>query len=341
MANQLYELTKIIQLTPREGTEEDKELTWLPVTCLDKQQNRVTVRMPYPRGDGDVVNTEECGICDGLGHVQHEICKACKGTGSAMCPTCGGTGSVGCDTCPTCHGTKHHGPCDNCGNKGYILVPSEDGEECEACGGTGYKAAGQGAIYIDDNGVVSLAYDEVTLGINPEGKLFAKVNAYVKLHENGGLAFDDTVEHGLYVKVDDSTIKIDDEGYIYIPNFVEQSVDESASLVVDAETEYGFDFYRFTIPEGFTSVKVHVDLGFNNPDYDNANTMTRFSLQLNDGDVGTYCIDNTVPYSMISFDKVIPAGTYVVGISTLSDDGGDDTFVIGSSVKWNVNVVSC
>ena len=345
MANQLYELTKIIQLKPKEGTEENKEqLTWLPVTCIDKNHNRVTVRLPYPRGDGDVVNTEECGICNGLGHVQHEICKACKGTGSAMCGTCGGTGKVGCDTCSTCHGTKHHGPCDQCACTGSITVPAEDGEECEACGGTGYKAAGLGALHIDENGVVTLNYDETTLGINTEGKLFAKVNVYVHLSDNSGLAFDDTDEHGLYVKVDNSTIKIDEEGFVYIPKFVEQSSDDSAQITVDEDTEYGFDFYRFRIPEGFTSAKVHITMDFCNPDFDNANTMTRFHLQFNDTTVETYCIDNTIPYSMVSFDKLMPAGTYTVGLSTWQDEENpdkDDTFVRGSVIKWNLNVVSC
>lgn len=77
-------LTKIWNLKPMAGTVDTEERPWLPVTKLDVNGKRITVRAPYPMGDYDdaVANPRQCETCygsgkDGLGND----CPDCDGTG--------------------------------------------------------------------------------------------------------------------------------------------------------------------------------------------------------------------------------------------------------------------
>lgn len=363
MATTLYDLTKIIQLKPREGTKEDRSITWLPVTCLDKHGKQVTVRLPYPRGEADVdhVTDEECSVCNGTGHLKKVSCSACNGTGEAICTRCKGSGQVNCKPCPVCHGTGHHGPCDQCQQNGYVMVPCDDCDiddnitcfKCDACDGTGYRGGGQGVIRVTNDGIITLEYDETTLGVNGDGKLYAKVNAFVKLKDKGGLAFDEDADgKPIYVMVDDETIKINDDGYLYVANYPHFDKQNSGSNDLDPA---GIDFPIIEIPEEFEKAKIHVSIDIRNPQYEDAADYTLFALQFNEETVAHYTYDQTMPCAMFNFDKIVNRDDYEDGmlqVSIAALDAGDETFADGgldddeefpakSTVTWNINAVSC
>ena len=364
---QQYSLAKIIQLKPREGTKEDRSITWLPVTCLDKNGKQVTVRLPYPRGEADVehVTDEECVVCNGTGHLKKVACSACNGTGEAICTRCKGSGQVNCKPCPVCHGTGHHGPCDQCQQNGYVMVPCDDCDvddnincfKCDACDGTGYRGGGRGVIRVNDDGIITLEYDETTLGVNGDGKLYAKVNAFVKLKEKGGLAFDEDADgKPIYVTVDDETIKLDENGYLYVANYPHFNTQTSGTTQpIDADSQAGVVFPAITIPEGFEKAKIHVTVDIRNPNYENATDYTLFDLQFNEETVSHYTYDQTMPCAMYCFDTIVDRSDFVDGVvrvgvvaldagdSSLVEGGldEDEVFPIGATITWNVNAVSC
>lgn len=100
---------------------------------------------------------DECGQCDGGGHVR---CDNCNGIGDMECDECEGDLEV---TCHFCDGDGKidgdDGPedCDECEGKGQ--------RECDECNGTGkvtcHVCGGDGDVYCDDcNGDGNLETDE-------------------------------------------------------------------------------------------------------------------------------------------------------------------------------------
>jgi hypothetical protein len=242
-------------------------------------------------------------------------------------------------------------PCDDCDIDDNITC-----FKCDACDGTGYRGGGRGVIRVNKDGIITLEYDETTLGVNGDGKLYAKVNAFVKLKDKGGLAFDeDDDEKPIYVMVDDETIKLDENGFLYVANYPHFNAQTSGTESIDEDSKAGMVFPPIEIPEGFEQAKIHVTIDIRNPHYENAADYTLFDLQFNEESVAHYTYDQTMPCAMYSFDKIVNRSDYEdgmlqVGIAALDAgdeslvDGGldeDEVFPTGAKVTWNINAVSC
>jgi hypothetical protein len=243
-------------------------------------------------------------------------------------------------------------PCDDCDIDDNITC-----FKCDACDGTGYRGGGQGVIRVTNDGIITLEYDETTLGVNGDGKLYAKVNAFVKLKDKGGLAFDEDADgKPIYVTVDDETIKLDENGFLYVANYPHYSFQNSDSTPIDSEeAQAGIDFGIIEIPEGFEQSKIHVTIDIRNPNYEKATDYTLFELQFNYETVAHYTYDQTMPCAMYSFDKIVNRSDYPDGmlqVSIAALDAGDDTFAdggldedevfpLGAKITWNINAVSC
>ena len=213
--------------------------------------------------------------------------------------------------------------CSACAGTGKTAT----GETCAVCNGTGVPCDDIGAISIDDSGVIHLQIDTVTMGINAEGKLFARL----KLKENGGL--DRDADDAVYVKVDDSTIKIDENGQLYavtIPPYTKSvtkvNVDPSASIPL------------FTVDDGVEKVKLHIAVDIKSRAYESANELTVFTLSAG-GTSAKYCWDKTVPYTMINFDTIVDVSSNKNIVMTLVPETGDN--FNHSELTVLANVISC
>lgn len=213
--------------------------------------------------------------------------------------------------------------CSACSGTGKTAT----GEKCAVCNGTGIPCDDIGAISVDDSGVIHLQIDTVTMGINAEGKLFARL----KLKENGGLERDE--DDAVYVKVDDSTIKIDENGQLYavtIPPF--------SKKVTKSITNTSAPISLFTVDDGIKKVKLHIALDIRSIAYDTANELTRFSVSVGDT-TANYCWDKTVPYTMINFDDLVdvPQSKNIAMTITVNPE---DNFS-GADITVIANVISC
>ncbi len=214
--------------------------------------------------------------------------------------------------------------CSACAGTGKTAT----GETCAVCNGTGVPCDDIGAISIDDSGVIHLQIDTVTMGINAEGKLFARL----KLKENGGLERD--ADDAVYVKVDDSTIKIDENGQLYavtIPPYT-----KSVTLV---DADPAVPITLFTVDANVEKVKLHISLDIKSTKYDTATELTRFDL-IAGGTTMTYCWDKTVPYTMINFDAIVDVSSNKNIVMTLDPVVYGDNFD-DSELTVLANVISC
>jgi hypothetical protein len=226
----------------------------------------------------------------------------------------------------------------------YMAVSQLDGAkiECAACAGTGKTATGKkcavcngtgvpcddiGAISIDDSGVIHLQIDTVTMGINAEGKLFARL----KLKENGGLERD--ADDAVYVKVDDSTIKIDENGQLYAVTI------QPYAEIFNEDVNPDEPITLFTVDDGVEQVKLHIAVDITSTKYDTATELTRFDLIVG-GTKMTYCWDKTVPYTMINFDAIVDVPSNKKIVMTLDPLVYGDNFN-DSKMKVLANVISC
>ena len=200
------------------------------------------------------------------------------------------------------------------------------GEKCAVCNGTGVPCDDIGAISIDDSGVIHLQIDTVTMGINAEGKLFARL----KLTENGGL--DRDADDAVYVKVDDSTIKIDENGQLYAV-----TIQPYAAIFKD-DVNPDVPITLFTVDDGVEKVKLHISVDITSTKYDTATELTRFDL-IAGGMTMTYCWDKTVPYTMINFDAIVVVPSNKNIVMTLNPKDGDN--FNDSVLTVNANVISC
>lgn len=168
MATELL-LTKIFEITPKEGLDEDKYRDWLPVTSLGVNDRRVTVRLPYPRGDFDKNYVKDD---DGNYHLD---CPA-----GSECDKCNGTGKVNGAECPVCHGvgsTKVEAGAITVAEDGTISLRIEDASIGITSDGRLYarsKIVENGGLAVDDNDKIYVTVDDTTLGINDDGQLYVK-----------------------------------------------------------------------------------------------------------------------------------------------------------------------
>ena len=347
--NELKYVT-IWKLKTREGATETESRDWLPVTHIDKIHGRITVKAPYPIGDYDVVTTESkaCETCEGLGYLQKVECPTCHDTHLMECPVCHGRQTAGCDTqelCAYCGGSGKV-PCETCysGAKEF-WVPADhctgDGcIPCPDCNGTGY-AGGGGVISVTPEGVITLRYDSVTLGITDDGKLFARL----KIKTNGGLDINDDNE--IFVKVDETTIRINDNGElesVYKP--FSASAAGQHDVTSGHEGTQSFTTGVVITDETINRVHAFLTLDIYYPDYETAHELTNLivSMQIGDGafeQVGTATWDLTVPYTMLNFDKVMERFVHDSPIVIKLEGEHGDHIYHNTSIKWTLNVVSC
>ena len=159
-------LTKIFELNPKDSLSEnvkyDVNLDWLPVTSLGVNNRRVTVRLPYPRGDFDINYVHED---DGTVHANSE-CEICNGTGvvnGEQCPVCDGTGSVGAGAITI--------------EDGVVSLRIDDASLGYTADGKLYarsKVAEKCGLAVNSDDQIYISLDDDTLGINEDGQLYVK-----------------------------------------------------------------------------------------------------------------------------------------------------------------------
>lgn len=192
-------ITQIYSLKSGAADQElGPELDWMPVTRQNSEQSdaRTTLRMPYPRGDGDA--EIECSVCHGTGVVSKLVevddhmertdveCDACAGTGIEP------SGAVHVD-----------------GN-GVVTVHT-DGR----------------SITVDSGKLTAHGTYEAGDGIDIDGEVIsAKIdNATIKLDENGNMAVGISAGDG--ISIDNGEISVVAGGGL--------KVDNKNRLVLDAD----------------------------------------------------------------------------------------------------------
>jgi hypothetical protein len=344
---------KIMRLPKIEGSTDTESRPWLPVSYIDSKERRVTARALYPMGDGDVEGTE-CPYCNGTGHVEAHKCLECNnGYITKVCPDCNGTGFVDgdCDLqeiCPTCHGEKEiTEKCPHCDGTGTVLEPSMDESdlECNMCHGTGVIGA-NGAITVDREGIISLRYDEVNLGIDDNGRIFARLKAK---DENGGLGVEriDGFDN-LYVKVDTTSIRINDNGYLEVVDYVKPYAESfSGGKYFDVEVPYQSAPYNLGVlnigDSAVHTVHAHLSVGIRNDEYMSAISLTRLKLKIGDKLSEVYCWDQTLPYTILNFDALLDLdsiGREVPVALALPREATVDSIPAHVQFSWTVNVSS-
>lgn len=336
---------------------DDESRPWMPVTYIDPtSNNRVTVRAPYPMGDGDETEVHTCPTCEGDGHVSIYICKTCGGSGQTLqdCPECNGTGFIDGDCtkgeCPNCAGSGHLKlDCLQCHGSGKIIEPSgESGTPCPTCGGTG-AISGAGPIHVTPNGIIQFRYDELTLGIDESGKVYARLKA----RKNGGL---DTITgeyNELYVKVDQKSIQVNpDTGCLEVIDYVKPYAEQfSNSVVFTQEIEYSSNPISLSDggkeiivnDEAVKKIHVHLSVGIRNDNYWSATSMTRLQMNVGGKLSEIFCWDQTIPYTIVNFDTFIDVSNErTVPVWLKFKEGAiDDSIPKDATFSWTANVTSC
>ena len=352
MAEMIYSLTKIIQLKPKAGVSENVARDWLPVTSIENGK-RVTVRVPTLKGDYDVAEDslgEECEYCYGLGYLKKEECNVCHGDGHQVCPTCHGAKVIDCEPCPECEGTGFiDEDCDVCHGLGSVWTPTDSDEGtvvCPQCGGNGHNHGG-GVISVTNDGIVTLRWDYVTLGITDDGKLYAKT----KIKEHGGLAADENKD--LYVNVDGESITVNSAGQLcatLVPPYHEVVPSEEPGVIsLDAAETF------VSLAEGIVdnttknvikiklSVEFGITLDLENKGYESAVNYTDFYLKIakHDGELLAsehFMWDQTRPMSNFHYDYIMDPQLVDVYLETASEN---EVFPVNTEITWRINSISC
>ena len=337
----------IWKLPTREGATATESRDWLPVTHIDKIRGRITVKAPYPIGDYDVVTTEskECETCEGLGYLQKEACPKCNDTHYMECPVCHGRKTVGCDTqelCAYCGGSGVV-PCETCysGAKEFWVPTNHctgnDCIPCPDCNGTGY-AGGSGVISVTPEGIITLRYDSVTLGITDDGKLFARL----KVKSDGGIGI--TEDDELFVKVDESTIRLVNGQLTAVYKPTTMKVSGEADTV--EQQRQRIDTALVVTDESVKRVHAFLTLDLHSLSYETAASMYNITVSLVAGRDGAVNVpfkpitwDLTVPYTMLNFDTIIDNIPY--GYEFYVQLDCDENMPDGNKINWSMNVVSC
>ena len=341
------EYVAIWNLPTREGATASESRDWLPVTHIDKRLGRITVKAPYPIGDYDVVTTEskECETCEGLGYLQKVACPTCNDTHYMECPVCHGMKTAGCDTqelCAYCGGAGKV-PCETCysGAKEFWVptnhCTSDDCVPCPDCKGTGY-AGGGGVISVTPEGVITLRYDSVTLGITDDGRLFARL----KVKSDGGIGI--TEDNELFVKVDESTIRLVNGQLtaVYKP----AAMNKSGEVNIVEQQHQRIDTSLVVTDESVKRVHAFLTLDLHSLSYEMAASMYNITVSLVAGRDDAVNVqfkpvtwDLTVPYTMLNFDTIIDNIPY--GYEFYVQLDCDENMPDGNKINWSLNVVSC
>jgi len=230
----------------------------------------------------------------------------------------------------------HKDICTICNGVGVV-----NGEQCPVCEGTGFGGE-RGAVTVNENGVISLRIDDATLGVTVDGKLYARDQVHAK--DGGGIGEDDT---GIFVKVDEDTIKIGEDGFLYADiNTLPLEIIANGTDVMGGTDSISlgniFDY-------GANVVHMHFDLDLVSAGYASAVSYTRFSIVVNDGETELYrsapfLWDQTAPYSMLNLDAIVQAAPEAeLSVSLVAVNG--DTFPAftdgdGSNrVVWSISAV--
>lgn len=161
-------LTKIYEISVKEGTSEDAERDWLPVTSLGVNDRRVTVRLPYPMGDFD------------KNYVQDENGYHLDCPPGSECDNCGGTGSVDGAVCPVCHGTGSTGVeagAITVSPDGIVSLRIEDASLGITADGKLFarsKIVDKGGLAVNENDQIYVSVDDETIAVNDDGQLYVK-----------------------------------------------------------------------------------------------------------------------------------------------------------------------
>jgi len=209
--------------------------------------------------------------------------------------------------------------CSYCSGSGKTL----EGATCPICHGTGVPCDSIGAISVDDHGIIRLQIDQVSLGINAEGKLFARL----KIADKGGLDLNEDSE--IFVKVDDKSIKVNEDGQLY-------AVTTEPYSAVNTIDNYDLTEVKLFDAPNVDKVKLHISVDIKSTAYESANELTRFTLAAG-GASAKYCWDKTVPYTMINFDTIIENPSDIT--FKLTPETGDN--FNGSEITVSANVISC
>ena len=354
--------TKIMSLKPTVGTVDDKARAWLPVTCIDEDNpdGRVTLRAPYPIGDGDVDGTV-CPYCEGLGHVtKHECLECTNGYKTEQCSACNGTGwkDAECDEeereqCEVCNGTcSVQVKCQQCDGTGIVTEISYDPSdaECEHCHGTGILGGAVGAITVDADGIITLRYDDVSLGIDDHGRIFGRLK--VK-DEKSGLDIERIDgKDNVFVKVDTKSIRINDDGCLEVVDYVKPYAEQfSNSVVFTQDISYSGtpislsdgDKEIVVDDEAVKKIHVHLSVGIRYDRYWSATSMTRLQMNVGGKLSEIFCWDQTIPYTIVNFDTFIDVSnerTVPVWLK-FKEGATDDSIPEGATFSWTANVTSC
>ncbi len=222
--------------------------------------------------------------------------------------------------------------CSHCSGTGV----NPDGTKCAVCNGTGIPCESIGAT-MDDAGVIHLQIDRATLGIDQDGRLYARF----KLADKGGL--DLNGDDQVYVKVDDKTIKIGSDGSLYAVTVRPFSTDTSGPVRNGSALICKID------EETVKKVQVHVAISFNNAlHYMDAHELTRFAVNITALSSGSTrqvsiphnCWDQTSPYSTLHFDAFIDVANYPTNIMLTMTTEESDTFG-AADITFVAHVVSC
>ena len=187
--------------------------------------------------------------------------------------------------------------CSYCSGSGKTL----EGATCPICHGTGVPCDSIGAISVDDHGIIRL--------------------------QIGGLDLNEDSE--IFVKVDDKSIKVNEDGQLY-------AVTTEPYSAVNTIENYDLTEVTLFVAPNVAKVKLHISVDIESTAYESANELTRFTLAA--GGVSTqYCWDKTVPYTMINFDTIIETPSDIKFKLTPEPDDNFKYAVITVSA----NVISC
>lgn len=179
--------TKIWSLPTIEGAEETALRTWMPVTHIDKDDNRITAKAPYPIGDYDNsrLSGEECDACNGTGMIDGNNCTECGGTGYRY-----GNGAIHVDE----NGVIRLSIDDS------IMGISPEGKLYVRQKVIGDNASGLGVKKGDDFDSLYVMVDDSTIIINEDGCLqVANYSAPYAVASNGRITITDPSLHNVNI----------------------------------------------------------------------------------------------------------------------------------------------
>ena len=235
--------------------------------------------------------------------------------------------------------------CPTCGGSGTMVVPADEGHECELCHGTG-KIGGNGAITVTPDGIVTLNYDDSCLGVDEKGKIFVRLTP--KYH--GGLDVDKVGRHDeLYVKVDEKSIRINEDGFLEIVDFVKpyaHKVTKTYTFASAHETTDPLLIDTFSIDDdAVEKVHVHLTIGISNVEYASASSLTRMQLKIGNELSPTISWDQTLPYTLLNFDAIVDVSvSHTVSWFVLlpyASTADADSIPANTVMTWTANVTSC